>query len=317
MISSIAKYSTILLAVAGLVGILWIVSLQEKKQIPPSPLPRNPPAEKPYAHAVSATGILESLSENILVGVAVSGVVSEVLVKVGDHVSKGDVLFRVDDRELKAQQFTATAAREVAQANVLVVQAQRAKLETQLMRYQSVTDARAISREELDNRRQDTEVSKAQERVAQANLIAAEAELKRLELLVERHQISAPRDGTVIQLNVRVGEYASTVPKMPALVLGETDRFQVRADVDEQSACRIRSGQAGFASLKGQPNVKLPLEFIRIDPFVIPKVSLTGLGTERVDTRVLQVIYKVSRPEGVLMYAGQQVDVWIDAPENK
>ena len=54
-----------------------------------------------------------------------------------------------------------------------------------------------------------------------------------------------------------------------------------------------------------------PLEFERVEPYVIPKKSLTGDNTERVDTRVLQVIYSLDvtdRP----VYVGQQLDVFID-----
>jgi hypothetical protein len=127
--------------------------------------------------------------------------------------------------------------------------------------------------------------------------------------------VRAPRDGTVIQVNIRAGEYAATAPKNPAMVIGETGRLQVRADVDEQNATRIRPGQKGHASLKGDPAVGFPLEFVRVEPYIIPKVSLTGAGTERVDTRVLQVIFSLNRPENPPIYVGQQVDVFIEASE--
>jgi len=91
----------------------------------------------------------------------------------------------------------------------------------------------------------------------------------------------------VIQVNIRAGEFAASSPKAPAIIVGETGRLQVRADVDEQNATRIRPGQRAVAFLKGDREVAIPLEFVRIEPFVIPKVSLTGASTERVDTRVL------------------------------
>jgi hypothetical protein len=47
----------------------------------------------------------------------------------------------------------------------------------------------------------------------------------------------------------------------------------------------------------------------------VPKVSLTGSSTERVDTRVLQVIYSLTRPSDPPLYVGQQVDVFIEAPD--
>ena len=66
--------------------------------------------------------------------------------------------------------------------------------------------------------------------------------------------------------------------------------LQIRADVDEQNAPLVVAGQAGTAFLKGSNDKKMPLRFIRIEPFVVPKKSLTGDSSERVDTRVLQII---------------------------
>ena len=123
--------------------------------------------------------------------------------------------------------------------------------------------------------------------------------------------------GTILQVNVRPGEYASATPKSPAMILGDMDNLQVRADIDEQNATRIREGQKAYGYLKGDPSVTFPLEFIRVEPYVIPKVSLTGSSTERVDTRVLQVIYSLARPADLPLYVGQQVDVFIEAPERK
>jgi hypothetical protein len=97
------------------------------------------------------------------------------------------------------------------------------------------------------------------------------------------------------------------------MVLGDLDKLQVRADVDEQNANRVRPGQSAQAFIKGDTKNAIPLQFVRVEPYVIPKVSLTGASTERVDTRVLQVIYSLHRPKDPPIYVGQQVDVFIDA----
>jgi hypothetical protein len=65
------------------------------------------------------------------------------------------------------------------------------------------------------------------------------------------------------------------------------------------------------ASLRGAPDKKYPLTFVRVEPYVIPKKSLTGDNTERVDTRVLQVLYSLKRADRPI-YVGQQLDVFID-----
>lgn len=315
--SKLLRYGSIAAALFGVVAIVAVSRTQAELQMPPPGDPPVMPPQKPFVHAVAATGILEALSENVAIGVPLAGLVTEVLVKVNDPVKKDQPLLKLDDRDLRAEQLSIRAEQEIFRAQIAVSAAQLAKSESQLARLSAVTDRRAVSREDVENREQDVAVSRAQLDAAKAQLAATETSLERIALLIERLTVRAPRDGTIIQLNIRAGEYAATSPKAPAMILGETGRLQVRADVDEQNATRIRAGQKAYGYLKGDPSITFPLEFIRVEPYVIPKVSLTGSSTERVDTRVLQVIYSLARPTDPPLYVGQQVDVFIEAPERK
>ena len=91
----------------------------------------------------------------------------------------------------------------------------------------------------------------------------------------------------------------------------------MRVDVDEFDIPRFRPGAPAVAVPRGNLQQRYPLEFVRVEPFVMPKKSLTGDTTERVDTRVLQVIYALD-PTGLPpLFVGQQVEVYVDsaAPE--
>ena len=316
-ISKHHRYGTLLLALGGLVAIVLVSRTQAERQMAPPGDPPVMPPQKPFVQAVAATGILESLSENVAIGVPLPGLVTEVFVKVNDSVKKDQPLLKLDDRDLLAEQLSTHAQQEISRAQIVVSAAQLAKLEAQLARLSAVNDSRAVSRDDLENRKQDVTVSQAQLAAAKAQLAASETSLKRIALLIDRLTVRAPRDGTIIQLNIRAGEYAATSPKAPAMILGDTGKLQIRADIDEQNATRIRVGQKAYGYLKGDPTVTFPLEFIRVEPYVIPKVSLTGSSTERVDTRVLQVIYSLVRPTDPPLYVGQQVDVFIEALERK
>lgn len=315
MFSKILRYGTIVAAIAGIYLMVQALQAQAKNQPVVGGDPPVMPPAKPFEQSVAATGILEALSENVAIGVPVPGLVMEVLGKVNETVKKDQILLKLDDRDLSAEQLSTQAQREISRAQIKVSEAQLAKLQSQLERLNSVADTRAVSRDDLENSKQDVAVAQAQLVAAKAQLTASETSLKSISLLIERLTVRAPRDGTIIQVNVRAGEYASTSPKLPAMILGDTDRLQVRADIDEQNATRIRAGQKAYGYLKGDPTITFPLEFIRIEPFVIPKVSLTGSSTERVDTRVLQVIYSLDRPVDPPLYVGQQVDVFIEAPD--
>src|SRR5262249_52030388 len=190
------------------------------------------------------------------------------------------------------------------QANATVADATLRRLEDQLARLKAVRDPRAVSQDEVRTRENDVAVARAQ-------LDAARAQVAQTKVELERMVITAPRDGTILQVNVRPGEYASATPKNPAILLGEVDHLQIRADVDEQNATRLQAGQTATAYLKGDTTQPIQLHFVRIEPYVVPKVSLTGASTERVDTRVLQVIYSFERPSDRPVYVGQQVDLYV------
>jgi HlyD family secretion protein len=63
-------------------------------------------------------------------------------------------------------------------------------------------------------------------------------------------------------------------------------------------------------SIRGS-DVKIPLEFVRVQPFVSPKIELSDERQERVDVRVLPVIFKIEKPTNVNLYPGELVDVYI------
>jgi multidrug resistance efflux pump len=124
--------------------------------------------------------------------------------------------------------------------------------------------------------------------------------------------VRAPLDGKVLQVNVRPGEYVGGAPGRALIVLGDTgNTVRVRVDIDGPDIPRYRPGAPARATPRGSPETSYALRFVRVEPYVVPKKSLTGDSTERVDTRVLQVIYALdftAQP----VYVGQQVDVFID-----
>lgn len=265
----------------------------------PMPEPPIQPPVNPYEASVAASGIIEALSENVSIGVPSAGLVTKVHVKVWDTITEGQPLFTLDSRDLEAQL-------KVDQASVTVADATLERLKDQLARLKSVNDVRAVSRDEVRTRENDVAVAAAQ-------LEAARAKVTQDQMLIERLIVRAPKAGAVLQVNIRPGEYASATPKNAAILLGDMERMQVRADVDEQNATRLQPGQTATAYVKGDTTQPIALRFERIEPFVVPKTSLTGSSTERVDTRVLQVIYTFERPSDRAVYVGQQMDLFVRA----
>ncbi|OWK47453.1 hypothetical protein FRUB_01152 [Fimbriiglobus ruber] len=222
-------------------------------------------------------------------------------------------------------------------------------------RYRKFAASSAVSDEELVRREMAVEVAKAQFAKAKADLdllkagswrfeqdvatvavrqAAAQVEQTRTELdrLIARvpnmkftEPLSALAGGLagvddspfeVLQVNVRPGEYVGTVSGQAMIVLGYVGKMHVRVDIDENEIARFRPGVSGVAKPRGEPNQEYALSYVRVEPYVIPKKSLTGGNTERVDTRVLQVIYSLDR-KGRTLFVGQQMDVFLNSGEKK
>ncbi len=166
--------------------------------------------------------------------------------------------------------------------------------------------------------------------VASANLDAAKAELDRTMTEIDRLTVRAPVDAEILKVNIRAGELASAnpatgagggggggaaSPDTPLMIIGDTDTLHIRVDIDENDAWRVRDGAEGFAYIRGNSKYFTKVKFVRFEPYVIPKKSLTGASGERVDTRVLQVICSFKRSElGAPVYVGQQMDVFLAGP---
>ena len=335
---------------AGIVFAFYTVALGERPT-PVAP-PAAEPARTPFTSTIAGAGIVEAASQNIAIGTPLPGIVAEVLVRQNQTVRAGEVLLRIDDREFAAEAAVRAANVDAAQSALARLEAlpraedlppARARLESaqallneaqaQLERALAVEDKRAISGEEVARRTANqaaarARVAEAQAEldklvagawapdlsVARAQLVQAQALAAQTQTQLERLIVRAPLDGVVLQVNARPGEFApSGVLKDPLILFGSLARLHVRVDIDESESWRLQPGAAAVATVRGNRLLSCALEFVRVDPFVLPKRSLTGDTSERVDTRVLQVIYAFD-PALLPVYVGQQMDVFIEVP---
>ncbi len=269
--------------------------------------------------------------------------------KAGTTVKAGDPLFRVDDRQLQAQlawqQANLSAAEEelarleamprdeelpAAEAKVRSAQASLRLMHDRRERAEQSAARQAVSQSDLVEARLAVESAEAElasvqadlnllragawqpdKSIAQAKIAQVQAQISQTQVEIERCLVRAPVDGEVLQVNVRPGEFVGAPPGKTLVLLGDVRQPHVRADIDEHDIPRFRSELPTRAFVRGNGEKELKLRFVRVEPYVIPKRSLTGDNTERVDTRVLQVIYAVDGSEPPL-HVGQQVDVFID-----
>lgn len=289
------------IALATLVfGVISVVRSQPKREMT---TPSSPPPVSSYGQTVAAVGLVETSTENIAVGPEIGGVVTKIYVEIGSHVRAGDPLFSIDSRATRAELVTRQAAVQVAEAEL-------AEAKYQLELGQRLTDQKVLSVE--DNRNRGYAAQKAEAQLSQAC-----AQLNSTQTDLDRLTVHAPVDGQVLQVKVHLGEFAPTgALPTPLILLGNVDKLHVRVDVEEHESWRIRPEAKAAASVRGNSDLKTALTFVRFEPFVVPKKSLTGDSTERVDTRVLQVIYRIE-DNNIPLFVGQQMDVFIDATETR
>jgi RND family efflux transporter MFP subunit len=291
------KYILPLLAVVG-VGIGIHAARVSARVSPPTPAVAEP-SRPPFSTFVAGAGLVEANTENIAISAQIAGVVSKIHVSIGSQVQAGDPLFTTDDRAARATLAADDAAVQVARA-------QYENASNELALAESVKDKRALSVEVRDQRRYAALIAKAQWAQARAQAALDATNLERL-------TIRAPVAGQVMQLKVRLGEFASAGPlAQPLILFGNVKPLNLRVDVDEEDAWRVRPDSPAVAYLRGNTQISTRLKFVRFEPYVIPKVSLTGEPTERVDTRVLEVIYSIEAQD-LPIFVGQQMDVYIQA----
>jgi len=298
----IRKFVLPALAVVGLTVAIFTVVVGSKATVS-APAVADP-AQHPYHAFVAGSGIVEASTENIAIGTQLPGIVSKIYVQIGSNVKAGDPLFTIDERAQLAEVATRQAAVQVAEA-------QLADAKYELTLTEALAAERITSGEDQKRKRFAAQRSEAQ-------LAQAQAELKVSETDLERLTVRAPLDSQVLQLKVHLGEFAPVaatgVGQPPLILLGSVTPLNVRVDVDENDASRVRADASATGYLRGNKEIKTALRFVRFEPYVVPKTSLTGNSTERVDTRVLQVIYSFER-DSLPIFVGQQMDVFVDAPE--
>lgn len=346
----ISKYVLPLVAVLGL-GFAVLAMLPAQKS-PAASKPVIPPPSRPEgAPTIAGAGIIEANQENIPIGANIPGVVTEVFVKVHDPVKVGTPLFKTDDRNLQAELKVREANLEAAKAQLARIEA-APQAQDIATAQAAVDEARAKSRDAEINfgrtsRLHGRDVSSNSDYdrdrnlmdAAKAALARTEADLKRIRITwekdiqvnraqvaqaesmrdetkidIDRCIVKALADGEVLQVNVRPGQYAASVWKEPLIVVGDVKTLNVRVDIDEQDVPFFDEHAEAFATLKGRPGYRFNLyKLVKVEPYVIPKKSLTGDNSERVDTRVLQVVYALPDARDIPLFVGQQMDVYLRA----
>lgn len=307
----ILRYIIPLLALVGLISAVMFTQTHGTVQVP-EPNQLSTPPQTPYEDTVSGLGITEASSRNIAVGSHLSGVVDEVMVREGDVAEMGAPLFRLDDRQAKASVEVLAKEVQAAAASIEVAKSALADANDQLARIEKLKAGKTISVDRLQRQRFAVKGARAalnQSIAVHESVVAQHAQAK---ITLDQHTVVAPIRGRILKSNVNVGEFIMAGQTNVAPILIGADRpMHLRVSIDENDVWRFTGKADARASLRSNKDISFPLEFVRVEPYVQPKRNLNGDMSERVDTRVLEVIYAFD-PDDKPVYIGQQMDVFIE-----
>jgi HlyD family secretion protein len=334
----------LLLAVLGLLGagaFYWPAAPGGQSEAPKL----EPPA--PVEHWIHAVGYVEPRSEVRRLVFRADGVIERCFVAIGTAVKKGDKLMTLYDRDQAAavevaQRDVAVARAELAKVASGIDRYEIAAAHSKVERLRE--SVRHMTRENERSRRMfqtasasdlEAEQARTQQAQAEASLRNAEAELQHLEHFVrpedlalaearvhqaearlalarerlEETLLTAPCNGTVLEVLKREGEGQRLIDAEPAVVFADVDRLRVRAEIDERYARKIRVGQRAVAFGRGLGTESFIGQVAEVKRIMGKKTVFARTAQERKDLEILQVL--IDMADGFTGPVGLRVDVKI------
>jgi HlyD family secretion protein len=301
------------------------------------------------AHVLfSAPGVTEPKSRTLQIVSELSGTLQVINVRAGDHVRRGQVLAALNNDIQQASVDLAQATldraraelaklqngdrpeeRGVAKAQVDEAEASLSLAEFERRHVERMVEQNAVSDRELAQADYTLALAQARRaaagnrwelsvagprsedlRRAEATVREAEAQFDAAQGLLARTIIRSPIDGLVIYRFREPGETVFTDAPTPILSLGDRSELHVRVDVDEIDVGRVHTGQIVYATAPAYGARRFPGRVVHIEPTLGRKNFRTNRPTERVDTRVQEVVVALDQADEVPLEL--QMVVWFN-----
>jgi len=302
----------------------------------------------PAGTFVAGNGLIEPVDRETKVSANQPGRIAAIKVKEGESVELGAELLELDNGVEKAALDAtigdvATARAELTRtlrglrredveaivADTESIKARMAQSKTSLDRVAQLAKAGAATPDELDRAQHQAEIdarsldaAEARKKaavagsrsedvmVAQAKLQAAEARREQAKAAYERTFVRAPIIGRILQVKFRAGEFFNPNGSDPLVVMGDTRKLRVRVDVDERDVGRVAIGQPAFAQLTAFAGKRFNGRVVEVGRRMGRKNIRTDDPTERIDTKILEVVFELDASEGLV--PGLRVTGYID-----
>jgi membrane fusion protein, macrolide-specific efflux system len=301
----------LVLAVLGGAGVAgWMALSSPAKEGAPR---TTPAALGDVERTVLASGVIEA-SALVSVGAEVSGAIKVLNVALGDAVKTGDVIAELDS-------LNQENALKVAQASLANVEAQRGLQEATLAKaQQALTRSNQLQSQQLVS---DADLQTAQLAVttADAQIKSIDAQIQQAQLAVDaaqlnlsRTKIIAPMDGTIVSLEVGVGQTVNASNSTPTIVkIANLDSMVVKAEISEADVPRVRPGQKVYFTILGAPNRPIEATLRAIEP-APESIADSTTSTSTGSAVYYNGLFDVDNPDHLLRISmTAQVTIVLDA----
>ena len=247
------RYTVLPVLMAGLMGLQGCADPEDGQHEKPRPALVTQPLSAGASQDVFPGEVRARYEPEL--GFRIGGKISQRLVDVGDRVSEGTILARLDTDDVRLQL-------DAARAQFASAQADHKLARSELERYQELQERQVISRSQFDAVESRFDASQAQLRQARANLSVARNQ-------AEYAALKAPRDGVVAQRLAEAGQVVS--PGQPVFVLAVDGDREVRIDLPEQDVGRFTIGMQVAIELWSRPGQLFAGKLRELSPAADPR----------------------------------------------
>jgi len=279
------KWLVILVVVVLTVFLGYRVNQALKQQAKPAAAPRvaMPTVDiskvrlGPLNEKVFLVGALKPVAQVDVVS-KMTGRIDQLQAEIGDWVQKGTLIAKVDEDEVRQQVNRAAAALEVAKASLSQKQTDLEILKKELDRTIELHENQLIPRRDLDTAEARYRGAIAQEKLAEAQIDQAQAELRELRVRLDNTRILAPISGLVGRRHLDNGALVN--PSMPVVSLVDLSTMVMEINAPEKDLVKIRTGLEAAIVLDAYPEQKFKGRVIRLSPILDPATRTGSVEIE-------------------------------------
>ena len=208
----------------------------------------------------------------------VSGRLESVNVRLGDSVSKGQLLAKLEDSEIREQFRQAEASFEVSKASVRQREADLKFAENSLERTRNLFERNLLARQALEDSQARVEASAAQLDLARAQFSQAQARRDELQINLANTRIVSPVNGFVGSRRLDAGAFAG--PNAPLASVVDIQMVRIVSNLVERDLGRVRTGMDAVVTVDAYPGETFKGLVARIAPVLDPATRTAQMEIE-------------------------------------